>query len=185
MAIIVTVVRRGLTACWVVLFVGLVVIVAGTHIAPLVGRDAYIIRGGSMSPFVPLGSLVIDERSLPADIRPGDVVTVRLHDEVMVTHRVVRIIDRPSGLELELKGDANTAPDPALVPASSVAGRVAAVVPVAGFILATLASPTGMISTLSMLASLVLAIWLLERLEREMRRERPPGRSVDGPREPA
>lgn len=185
MSMIVTVVRRALTACWVVLLVGLVVLAAGTHIAPLVGRDTYIIRGGSMRPFLPLGSLVIDERSGPADIRPGDVVTVRLHDKVIVTHRVVRITDRPSGVQLELKGDANTAPDPALVPASNVAGRVVAVVPVAGFILATLSTPAGMISTLSMLASLFLAIRLLENLEGERRRERRPNGPVDGAGEPA
>lgn len=171
MSSIVKLVRRALMAFWVVLLVGLVVLVAGAHIAPLLGRDVYIIRGGSMSPFIPLGSLVIDERPAPADIRSGDIVTVRLRDAVVVTHRVLRVADLPDGLQLELKGDANRGPDPTIVPASNVAGRVVAFVPVAGFILAMLSMPTGMISALSMLSSLFLAIVLLEVLEGDLGRE--------------
>ncbi len=171
MSSILKLVRRALIALWVMLLVGLVLLVAGAHVAPLVGRDIYIIRGGSMSPFVPLGSLVIDDRPAPADIRPGDIVTVRLHDAVVVTHRVVRVAELPAGLYLELKGDANAASDPALVPASNVAGRVVAFAPVAGFILAMLSLSTGLIAALSMLASLFLAIWLLENLEGDLGRQ--------------
>src|SRR5205823_2213777 len=108
-----------------------------------------------------------------ADIRPGDVLTVRLHDAVVVTHRVTRVVDLPAGLHLELKGDANAAPDPVLVPADHTVGRVVLSIPFAGFALAMLSQPAGLVSALSFLASLFLVISFLDALAEASKRGEP------------
>jgi signal peptidase I len=166
-------IRRALLVTWTAALVGVVALVIGAHAAPVTGHDIYIIRGGSMRPAVPLGALVVDAPVALAEIRPGDIVTVRLHDAVVVTHRVTRVVDLPSGLQLELKGDANPAPDPVLVPAAQTVGRVVLLIPAAGYVLAMLSQPTGLISALSFLASLFLAINLLDQLAAAQRRREP------------
>ena len=51
------------------------------------------------------------------------------------------------------------------MPASSVSGVVAIALPVIGFVLAFLATPSGLISIVLMLAALMFAIWTVEDLE--------------------
>jgi signal peptidase len=71
-------------------------------------------RTGSMSPAIPTGSLAV-VRQMPAqDARVGQVVTVDRPGELPITHRVYRTRSGADGTTvLVLKGDANTAPDPA------------------------------------------------------------------------
>ena len=96
------------------------------------------------------------------DIRLGDVVTVRADNGVLVTHRVVRMADLPAGLHLELKGDANETPDPVLVDASRVVGRVDYVVPGAGYLLSMLTTWTGVLAVVALFAAALIGLSLLE-----------------------
>ena len=162
------------------MLLSLVALVMGAHLAPLTGHDIYVIRGGSMKPAIPLGALVIDAPVAAADIHVGDVLTVRLHDAVVVTHRVNRVVDLPSGLHLELKGDANAAPDPALVPAAHTVGKVVLSIPLAGYLLAMLSQPAGLVSALSFLTSLFLAISFLDQLTAGKKRDEPSPSPVFG-----
>ena len=56
--------RRAVGFIWIALFVVLVGFALVTHIAPLTGRQLFIIIGGSMEPAIPIGSLVV---AAPAD----------------------------------------------------------------------------------------------------------------------
>ena len=173
-------IRRAALVLWTVMLLSLVALVMGAHVAPVTGHDIFVIRGGSMRPTIPLGALVIDAPVATADIRAGDVLTVRLHDAVVVTHRVTRVVDLPAGLHLELKGDSNAAPDPALVPADHTVGRVVLSIPFAGFVLAMLSQPAGLISALSFLTSLFLLISFLDALAEGSKRAEPAAGSVVG-----
>lgn len=165
--------RRALLVLSTTALVGLLVLVIAAHLGPVTGHETYVIRGSSMQPAIALGSLIIDERVPVSAIRPGDVVTVRLHDAVVVTHRVVRVVDLPEGPQLELKGDGNQSPDAALVPSADVVGRVALIVPVAGYFLAMISLPAGLVSALSFLVGMFIAIALLDQLAADRRRDRP------------
>src|SRR5207302_234622 len=81
------------------------------------------------------------------------------------THRVVAVIDRADGRWIRTQGDANAGPDPTLVPASAVLGRVDLAIPFAGYLLALLSLPVGMMFVLGMAATLLSVAWLLESLE--------------------
>lgn len=157
-----SVLRRCVILTWLVLMAVIIGLVLASRLTPLVDHHLVVIRGGSMEPTIPLGSLVI-VRAGPIDqIRPGDVVTLRLNGDALVTHRVVRVAELADGRYLETKGDANGDPDPVLVPAQSVLGIVTTTVPKAGFLVAFLTIPTGMISAISLLTSLLLTAVLLE-----------------------
>lgn len=134
------------------------------QLVPLTGRMLVVISGGSMSPAIPIGSLVIAERVAAGDpLAVGDVVTIRLDEgRALVTHRIVRLVDRAGAPWLELRGDANAEPDPVLVPASAVMGRVAATLPEAGRWLRAFTSGPGFLA-LAGLAGSLYAISLLLR----------------------
>jgi signal peptidase len=84
---------------------------------------------------------------------------------VVVTHRVVEVINGETGRYFRTQGDANENPDPSLVPASAAIGPVQTSLPLLGFLLAMLGMPIGLVAILSVAATLITAIWLLEELE--------------------
>ena len=152
--------RRLLSLAWLGALGAVICLAAWSNMAGLV-----VVAGESMAPALPRGSLIQPRPVDPDEVRPGDVVTVRANNGVLVTHRVVRVAELPAGLHLELRGDANSTPDPVLVPVESVVGRIELVVPLAGFVVAMLASLTGLLSIASLLGAALLAVWLLEDLE--------------------
>lgn len=155
-------IRRGIVALWLLVLGTVLAYVIGSRLAPLTGHHLIVIRGASMEPAIPLGSLVA-LRPVPADeVRPGDVVTMQLRNDTLVTHRVLRVAELADGPHLETKGDNNAEPDPVLVPAASALGVVAVEVPYAGFLVAFLSIPTGMVSAVSFLTSLLCMAALLE-----------------------
>lgn len=164
--------RRLLEAAWLLGLIGLISLAAFAHFG-----NAFVIRGGSMAPAIPLGSLVLATAVPAEELRPGDAVTIRAENGVLVTHRVVDVVDHQGAPHLRLRGDANPTPDPALVPPTAVVGRVEAVVPIAGYVVAMMSSPAGLVSLGSLLAALLLAIWLIEEAEAELRAARDANRT--------
>ena len=136
--------------------VGVVCLVA-TIAAVGFGVKPLIFRSGSMSPAIPAGSLGFARHVSADDIAVGQVVSVPWRDS-RVTHRVVRVTHRPGGVTLQLKGDANNAPDQQLYDVSS-ADRLWFSVPWAGTAVAWLSRPPG-VFVLAAYVALLLAIIL-------------------------
>jgi signal peptidase len=162
----------GLRRLLDVLLIGLIVmvllgVVLG-KVVPLTGRQTMIVGGSSMEPAIGLGAAVVIS-PIPADaLRAGDVVSLRAGDQhAIFTHRIVEVVDRADGRWIQTKGDANADPDPTLVPASDVIGRSEFSVPFAGYLLALLSIPTGVIFLIGLAATLLAGAWLLESLELE------------------
>jgi signal peptidase I len=133
---------------------------------PLTGRQTMIVGGGSMEPTIGLGAAVVI-RPVPAEaLLPGDIVSLRAGEgQAIFTHRIVEVVDRPDGRWIRTKGDANALPDPTLIAASAVIGRSELSIPYAGYLLALLSSPTGVLFLVGLAATLLAAAWLLESLE--------------------
>jgi signal peptidase len=140
---------------------------------PAIGHETLVVNGRSMEPAVPFGSMAVLEEVQGGSVRSGDVVSVGLPDGgPTLTHRVVEVIDRDDGRWLRIKGDANAEPDPALVSAGWLLGRVAVVIPWLGFVVLLLSSVTGMLMVLSLSLALYVAARLVEDLEWERARVR-------------
>jgi signal peptidase I len=122
--------------------------------APLTGHQPFILRGGSMSPAIPRGAIAIIAKDRLDTVQPGDVVTFQVPNSAVITHRVVAVSQVSGVTWLETKGDANDTPDPDLIPATWVIGRVVLSVPLAGYLLALPSSPLGIVA----LASFVLCL---------------------------
>ncbi len=107
-----------------------------------------------MVPTLNPGDVVFDTRiGSPA---VGQVTTFHASGGKVVTHRLVST--GPSGLRT--KGDANRTADPWRLSPRDLLGRVAAVIPKAGFVLVFLRQPTGLLSLLGFVWGLLLA-WRL------------------------
>jgi signal peptidase len=147
--------------------------------APLVGRQSIVIGGESMEPTIHLGSAIVVKPVDPADLAVGDIVSMQVGSErATYTHRVIAVVERPDGRWIRTQGDANGAPDPTLVPASAVIGRVELAIPLIGYLIALLSLPVGVIFVLGLAATLLAIAWLLESLEPErvvVRRAAPAG----------
>ena len=162
-------VRRVIGFSWVALFAVLIAFALFTHLAPLTGRQPFIIGGGSMEPSIPVGSLVIVSSVDPLTITAGDPVTIRADNGIVITHRVTRVVDLPEGRFFELKGDANPHADASLVPARAIVGIANVYVPYAGYVQEYLATLLGLVAAVVLLGALLLIYTLLEMLERPSR----------------
>jgi signal peptidase len=135
-------------------------------IVPMTGHQTIIIGGGSMQPAIQLGSAVIIGPVRPEELAAGDVVSLQIGtNQTIFTHRIVEVVSRPDGTWVRTKGDANAHPDPTLVAASAIIGRVQWTIPWAGFLLALLSAPAGVIFVVGLAATLLAIAWLLESLE--------------------
>lgn len=160
------IVRRVLDAVLIALILVVLFGVILGKVVPLTGRQTIIIGGSSMEPAIGVGSAIIVAPVAAADLRVGDVVSLRAGDDnALFTHRIVEVVDQPDGRWIRTKGDANASPDPTPVHASAVQGRVQLAIPLAGYLIALLSIPTGVLFLIGLAATLLAAVWLLESLE--------------------
>jgi signal peptidase len=136
--------------------------VALTHVPPALGHPVFVVQSGSMSPAIPVGATVVDSPVDVSALSPGDVVTMRLANGVIFTHRVTRLVRTDAGAYVETEGDANASVDPALTPVDEVVGRVDVAIPFAGFAVAFLAQPSGIATVILLALTILVAVMLLE-----------------------
>ena len=136
------------------------------------GVQVGVVLSGSMTPTFKAGDAVlIQPRPAPGDLRAGQVITYRSPGEDrLTTHRIHALIDRPDGLFLQTKGDANPAPDANFTPASAVVGIMGRSIPNAGTAVAFYSQPRGRLVVLGvplavLLVSQVVHLWRTMRTE--------------------
>lgn len=143
-------------------------ILAGT-LPSLLGYDSFVIRGGSMAPSIPDGSIAVAARTPVEELRAGDVITFRPSREAsgFVTHRIVKVRAEETieGVTVTTMGDANETVDPVDAQLTGAVPRMIFFVPLVGRLLEFLRSPAG--TVVSMVAPLGLIAFS------GMRRSRP------------
>jgi signal peptidase len=160
--------RRFLDLLLLALIVAVLLGVLLGKLVPLTGRQTMIVGGSSMEPAIGLGAAIVIKPVEPESLAIGDVVSLRAGDQhAIFTHRIVEVVDRRDGRWIRTKGDANADPDPTLVHASAVIGRTELSIPFAGYLLALLSEPTGVLFLVGLAATILAATWLLESLELE------------------
>ena len=157
--------RRCLEATLVIFVVGVLSLAAAAQLAPLAGYGLYAVRSESMTPALQVGDLAVAHRVDPADVRPGDVITITVGAGTTVTHRVVATTPTDNGPMFATRGDANATTDPVAARADQLKGRLEGQVPLLGFLLAMLALPSGIAALFSIGATLLTAVWLLDEVE--------------------
>jgi signal peptidase len=159
-------VRRLLDAVLIVLILVVVFGVILAKVVPLTDRQTIIVGGKSMEPAIAMGSAIVVAPVAPGELRVGDVISLRAGDDrALFTHRIIEVLDRPDGRWVRTQGDANKTADPTPVPYSHIEGRVQLTIPLAGYLIALLSIPAGVLFMIGLAATLLAAVWLLESLE--------------------
>lgn len=116
---------------------------------------ALTVLTGSMTPGIPVGSVVIDRPVDPATLHVGDVATYQVEPGKAhyITHRIIKIDSKTTPTTFTFKGDANRGPDLKPVPATAIRGKVWFHVPYLGAVRDTLHTKGG----LAGVAMLILA----------------------------
>jgi signal peptidase len=162
---------RGLRAAhlaarvaWLAGTIGILSLVILPALLPVLGHHVFVVRGASMEPAIPLGSVVVVRPVDPESVSVGDVLTFQLPQGTVVTHRVTRILDADGARSFETKGDASQGADPMPVPGSAVVGGVEFSLPGVGYLLYMLGSTPGALLALGILAALLMVAWSVDRL---------------------
>jgi signal peptidase len=134
----------------------------------LLGWRLHIVESGSMRPTFPVGSLLVVEPGDASEVEAGMAMTFEdpMQPGRLVTHRVTAVLDRPGGRFFTTRGDANTADDPAPVPARSVRGWVRWHVPNLGYAFDWLRWPRGFVLLVVVPSLLLVATELRDRRSR-------------------
>ena len=142
---------------------GLLTLVVGPRLYPF---QAFYVRTGSMSPVLPVGSLVVATRATAVELKPGDVIVFQRPDrpQNMVVHRIAAIEQTASGPVFITKGDANGSPDAWVVPATGEGWRAEYSISRAGFVVGWLhaaVSRRGWLGSLAIAAAVyaLIVIW--------------------------
>lgn len=120
---------------------------------------ALTVLSGSMTPTIPVGSIVVVRPVDPGTLKVGDVATYQKTEgkSDYITHRIVAIDDSTSPTTFTFKGDANRAADLDPVSAKQIRGRVWFHVPHLGSVRDALHG-TGGASLLAILALATYAV---------------------------
>ena len=179
----------GLRRVLDILLMGLIVVVLFGVIlgklVPLTGHQTIIVGGSSMEPTIGLGSAIVLTPITAPELAVGEVVSLHAGEkDALFTHRIIEVLDLADGRWIRTKGDANANPDPTLIAASAVVGRVDVAVPYAGYLLALMAIPSGIAFLVGLAALLLAATWLLDSLELERSEDRAATAVADDPAQP-
>lgn len=131
-----------------------------TVVPRAIGGAALTVLTGSMTPEIPVGSVVLVRPVDPAMLQVGDVITYQAKPgvEVYVTHRIREIHTGTSPATLTTKGDANPGDDQDPVPVTAVRGEVVLTVPYLGTVRETIGvGPAGLLLAILGLVGYALA----------------------------
>jgi signal peptidase I len=170
--VLVATLRRTLDLALVGLIgIVLAALVVARLIPALTHSPTFVVAGGSMEPAIHLGAVAVTEPVSTADLRPGDVVSLRVGAQHSVfTHRITRLVTRDDGtLWIATRGDANRSEDPSLTPASAVLGRVTVTIPYLGYLVQLLGTAQGVMLLVSLGLVTLLGAWLFEGVEDDWR----------------
>lgn len=121
------------------------------------GIRAFHVESGSMTPTLPVGSLVVVQKQTKFAV--DDIITFRMENNQnsFITHRIVSIEeDTDIGkLRYQTKGDANKTVDPETVDASRVIGKVIWHVPYLGYPMGFVRTQTGFIVLIVVPATII------------------------------
>ncbi len=166
---------RILNTTIVVFIVILAVLFVGVR---LFGVQMFAVLSGSMEPAYPTGSLIYVKEADPASLEAGDVITFRLSESTIATHRIVEVIadaDNPEQFQYRTKGDANDMVDAGLVSSSELVGTPFLMIPKLGYFAASVQSPPGSYTAIAAAACLILFVFVTDSLTSDKKKEKTGG----------
>lgn len=154
------------------------------HIPSIMGYKIMTVLSGSMRPVLEPGDMIVAKEVDAKDIQIEDVITYKINESTLVTHRVTEKIEEDGRIMFKTKGDANNTKDSYLILPDQLVGVLVFNIPKGGYFANFIRSPLGF-ATLIILPILYLLVGevktILSRVdEGEQRKEHPnPGDNME------
>jgi signal peptidase len=143
---------RMCNALGTAILAAIIVVAGGILLLQVMGYKPMAILSGSMEPNYNVGGVVFIDTGAKADeVAVGDVITYRLGEDTVVTHRVIAI----EADAYMTKGDANDAADLAPVPKDKLIGKAWLHIPLLGYALMNLGTRKGFAAGAILIAILI------------------------------
>lgn len=135
----------------------------------LSGGTIVTVLSGSMEPTYRAGSLLFVRPVDAESLQSGDVIAYMVADRVMVTHRIVEVLQGENGAapSFRTQGDANSVPDELPVRVENVVGKPVLSVPSAGYVVNYVQQPPGLYVAAVLVLFVLLAAFLPPLLKRD------------------
>jgi signal peptidase I len=104
------------------------------RIPSIFGYKPMVVLTGSMAPEINPGDVIIGKGVNAKNIRIGDIITYKISDEMLITHRVIEVVDKQGRQAFKTKGDANNVDDNNLITEEQLVGRYSFRIPYAGYV---------------------------------------------------
>lgn len=98
------------------------------------GYNFFSVLSGSMQPLMEAGDLIVTRNVNAEELRIEDVITYRVDEGFLVTHRIVDIAYKNGKLFFKTKGDANKYPDKKPVLSEQLVGTFVFKIPNLGYV---------------------------------------------------
>lgn len=131
------------------------------------GLQIYTVLSGSMEPAYRTGALVYVRKVDPHALEEGKVITFRLQNGTVATHRIVEVLDSTSAYgqnAYRTKGDANETPDAVLVSESQIIGSPLFTVPYLGYLATYIQHPPGVYWTIGVCLAILLYVLAIDQI---------------------
>lgn len=155
--------------CLGIIIIVMAIFAAVLLIPRILGYQSLAVLSGSMSPEIPVGSIVFTEEIPFEEFKVGDIVTYSISEKTMVTHRITKI-DKQEKI-LITRGDANDSEDAEPVEFTRVKGKADFHVPFLGYLSIYLRTPIGIAAICGLLFVLILLFFLPEIFHKDERSE--------------
>lgn len=142
----------------------------------ILGYKILQVMSGSMSgEFETEDTIIIRQIKNESEIKIGDIITFKVDENTLVTHRVVEIVKNENDTEYVTKGDANNSVDTQKVKFKDIEGKYLFKTIILGKIIKIIQSPIG-INFVLILPLLIIAIIVINDKDKEnkknMRKEK-------------
>ena len=152
-----------------IVFIILLALAILMFVPNFIGYKGIAVISGSMEPKIPVGSIVYAKEAEFSDLEVGDVISYKINNDTMVTHRIYSIDEKKQ--TVVTKGDANEKVDTAEVKSNQIVGKVAMSIPLIGYITIYAKTPIGIIAICAIAAILILLNFLPDIFEKENKKE--------------
>lgn len=155
------------------LIIGIVVIFAILMVGvKLFGINIYTVLSGSMEPVYKVGSLIYVVDNDVSELNVGDVITFKLTDEVVATHRIVEIKEDNGYKEFYTKGDSNEDVDEKSVAEEDIIGKPIFTIPYLGYVASFMQTKSGSLIMIGVGFSLFVMMMMIDLIIDKNRKDK-------------
>lgn len=130
----------------------------------LFGIQIYTVLSGSMEPEYKVGSLIYVVDTDVNALKENDVITFRITENVIATHRIVEVVNDNDNIKFRTQGDANDFKDEGLVDVENIVGKPVLSIPYLGYVANFMQTVSGKMITIGIGLLLIIIVVVIDMI---------------------